>query len=247
MDWTTIWKDLSTGATWLDERVLEPLSKVLERGVDLMAHHPNVVAAAIYLVVVLAGAWGLIWLLRESHINRVMYRNWDKRAGKRVLSFMLVFALANGFMHAVHQLTPPFAPDVTKPVEAFMGVPFVQTLSLYSLVLISLNLALLIFLCAFFLVDAVRNDTFYLPGATARRAASYYFGHVLTVFVGEEVITAIWEHYEAKSVVGELVKLLHSWGGKNVVIAIFVVILTRWFIRRCRRWLSEVTPRPKTT
>jgi hypothetical protein len=243
-----IWNHVSDTAiiigASLDKYGLEPTGNALERGRAMMAHHPNVVAAAIYLFIVLITTWGGIWLLRKNHIHRVMVRNWDMRAGKHVLYFMLTVALANGILHAIHQVKLPFL-NATAPLEAFAGVPFVQNMSLNALLLVSLNLLLLVLLCGFFVVDAIRNETFYLPGFKIRRAASYYFGHVIGIGASEVVVTAVWEHLEAKTVVGEALKLIPS-RGKNILIAIIVVGIASWLVKRYLNWLSEMTPPPKT-
>jgi hypothetical protein len=231
MDWPTIWNNVSDGTVWLNQNALGPTCDALEIGRDAMARHPNVVAAAIYFFIVLITTLVTIWVLRKSHINRVMHRNWDKPAAHHVLYFMLTVALANGAMHAIHQGTFPFR-DLDAPLEALAGVPFLERRSLYALLLISLNLVFLVVLCGFFLVDAIRNKTFHLPGDKIQRAASFYFGHVIGVIASEELATALWEHYEVKTVVLDLVKLMHSCRGKNIFIAAIIVSMASWLARR---------------
>jgi hypothetical protein len=245
-DWRAIWEHVRAVCTyvsetvanvgaWLHVYVWQTLCRVVEFFFGWIHPHPNVVSATIYFVIIAFAAFTAIVIPKESHIHRVMVRGWNRPAAVRVWIFTLIIFLANGFLHTIEQTNLLTA----RPLEA-LQIPFVQHLSVNSLLSISINVSLWLLVVFFYIRDAEnwRNGN-------TRRAFVAYFGHVGAAWASEDLISMYWEHWGTKERIGESVQWLHASSGQSILFGIIsisaAVVAAIW----CRAWLGEFNPTAK--
>jgi hypothetical protein len=222
--------------------IFQMLSHSVEFFFDKLHPHPNVVAAAIYLMIVLFVGLILIVLPEESHISRVKRHNWNTTAAYHVWIFSLAIFLINGVLHAVQQLDIHFL--ATTPLERF-EIPVISHLSANTLLAVSVNALLWLLVCVFYVLDGNNWEIGELEPKQRIGATVNYFGHVGLAFGLEDYIAGHWERFESKYLVGEFLKWSHTWSGQSILIAIAVVIPAILVAMRYRKPVGDVAATPR--
>jgi hypothetical protein len=231
--------------TWLYDVALgifQMLSRAVESFFGVIHPHPNVVAATIYVMIILLAGLILIVLPEESHINRVKRHNWNTAAAYHVWVFSLAIFLINGVLHAVQQLE--FHILTTTPLQRF-EIPIISHLTSNTLLVLSVNALIWMAVCVFYVLDGSKWEIGDLEPKQRIGATVTYFGHVGVAFGLEDYIAGHWERFESKYLVGELLKLAHTWSGRSVLIAIVVVVPAILLAMRYRKPVGDAAATPR--
>lgn len=238
--------DIATAVlTWLYDLALsifQMLGHSVEIFFDKLHPHPNVVAAAIYLMIVLFVGLLLIVVPEQSHINRVKRHNWNTAAAYHVWILSLAIFFINGILHAVQQLDIHFL--TTTPLEHF-EIPFVSHLSANTLLAVFINAVVWITVCVFYVSDGGEWEIGELEPKQRIGATVTYFGHVGLAFGLQDYIAGHWERFELKYLVGELLKLVHTWSGQSILIAIVIVVPAILLAMRYRKPVGDAAATPR--
>jgi len=194
---------------------------------DQIKQYPDLVASAIYLILVICIALSAVFVGPDRYFNKLKNYHWDTIASDNVWRFTPVVLVANGYFHSIKLM------DWDRTLTLFPKSIIVIRIAHWSV-----NILLMVWVIGRYNRDVERRELEYSDIRTRTRALLAYFAPVGGLIIFEHELSMYWDDFGAKGLIGDFVT--HgAVSGRAIVMSVFALVASVYVAIRYRDRLIQ--------